>query len=253
MITDLIAVLSGVHVIGEGEGAWLRFAAPRKADKAMRLGTYEPAIQQCITIHLAPGDVFVDIGANIGFFTLIGARRVGPRGRVYSFEPVAENAASIVRSSHMNGFSTIEVFAEAMGARTERSELLLAHHIGGAMLASAGTPPDHCGSVNVNVVSLDDAIDTRKLRPPALIKIDVEGAELEVLQGMRRTLQSVRPTVIYEVDDETRRGLDGKCQKIADFLHAAGYGLCPLPASYDDANWHVEHILARAAKPGVYD
>ena len=248
MIPDLMAVLAGVHVIATGEGAGLRFALPRKADKAMRLGTYEPAIQQCITIHLAPGDVFIDIGANIGFFTLIAARRVGPRGRVYSFEPVAENAASIVRSGRLNGFSTIEVFGEAVGARTERSELMLAHHIGGAMLASAGKPPDLCGSVNVDVVSLDDAIDTRKLRSPALIKIDVEGAELEVLQGMRRTLQSVRPTLIYEVDDETRRGLEEKCQKLACFLNAAGYELCRLPMSYPNEVWQVEHILARPSR-----
>jgi FkbM family methyltransferase len=248
MIADLIARLSGVHVIGAGEGAGLRLAVPPNADRAMRLGTYEPAIQKCITIHLSPGDVFIDIGANIGFFTLIGARRVGPEGSVYAFEPVAENAASIVRSSHMNGFSTIEVFVDAVGARTERGELLLAHHIGGAMLASAGTPPDLSGSVNVDVVSLDDAIDARRLRPPALIKIDVEGAEFEVLQGMRRTLQSARPALICEVDDETRRGLEEKCQLLAGFLNAAGYELCRLPVSYPNEVWQVEHILARPSR-----
>jgi FkbM family methyltransferase len=251
MMTGLKAVFSGAHVIRTGEGAGLRIASPRKADRAMRLGTYELAVQQCIKIHLSPGDVFVDIGANIGFFSLIAARRLGPGGQVYAFEPVAENAACIIRSSRLNDMSTIKVFAEAVGAHTRRSELRLAHHIGGAMLASAGTPPDVCGTVQVDVVSLDDVIDRRRLWPPALIKIDVEGAELEVLQGMSRTLHSVRPTLIYEVDDETRAGLEGKCREIAAFLSGAGYDLCPLPTSYDNENWYVEHILARPAKPDI--
>lgn len=245
MMTGLLAAISGVHTIREGEAAGLKIAPPRNADQAIRLGTYEPAIQNCIAVHLSPGGVFVDIGANVGFFSLIAARRAGPTGHVYAFEPVAGNAASIIRSCRLNDFSNVEVFAEAVGERTGRTELMLAHHIGGAMLASAGTPPDGCGSVQVDVVSLDDAIAQRALRPPDLVKVDVEGAELEVLQGMRWTLNAVRPMLIYEVDNETRIGLDRRCREIAAFLNAAGYDLCPLPASYPNKDWQVEHILAR--------
>src|SRR3970040_1289124 len=117
MIAGLRAAISGFHTISGGEAAGLRIAAPRNADRTMRLGTYEPAIQQCITISLSPGDVFIDIGANIGFFSLIAARRVRRLVLVYPFEPVAENAASIIRSSRLNDISTIEVYAEAVGAR----------------------------------------------------------------------------------------------------------------------------------------
>lgn len=247
-----MAAFCSVHVIEAGEGRGLKIANRRQADRAMRLGTYEAAIQRCIADNLGPADVFVDIGANVGFFSLIAARRVGPDGRVYAFEPVAENAASIVRSSRLNGMSNVDVYAEAVGARTYRTELILAQHIGGAMLASAGTPPDFAGSVQVDVVSLDDVIGTRKLRRPTLVKIDVEGAEMDVLQGMRRTLCSARPTLIYEVDDETRNGLEEKCGEIASFLDSAGYKIWPLPTSYANASWHVEHMLARPSRPNIF-
>lgn len=252
MIAELMAAFSSVHVIKAGEGRGLKIANRRRADRAMRFGTYETAIQRCIADNLRPADVFVDIGANVGFFSLIAARRVGSDGRVYAFEPVAENAASIVRSCRLNGMSNVDVFAEAVGARTYRTKLILAQHIGGAMLASAGTPPDIAGSVQVDVVSLDDVIDGRKLRAPTLVKIDVEGAEMDVLRGMRRTLCSARPTLIYEVDDETRDGLEGKCEEIANFLDDAGYEIWPLPTSYANDNWQVEHMLARPSRPDIF-
>lgn len=232
------------HSIAAGEAAGLKLVA-RGADPSFACGTYERPMQAAVSSNLSFGDVFCDIGANIGFFSLIAARKVGPQGCVYAFEPVPANASAIVRSARVNHFHNVTVFAEAIGGATGRAELLLARHIGGAMLASAGAPPDMRGRIEVDVVTLDEAIVRRGLRPPSLIKIDVEGAEIDALRGMAEILRVHRPTVIYEIDDATRDRLNRKARAIEALLTAAGYSLSPLPKSYPGEEWHVEHVLAQ--------
>lgn len=247
LVSKLLDVFSERHVIAAGEAAGLILVS-RGADPDFARGTYERPIQQAIASHLMPGDTFFDIGANVGFFSLIAARCVGKDGRVYAFEPVPQNADAITRSAQLNGFDIIRVFPEAIAATTGRAELLLARHIGGAALASAETPPDMTGHLEVDVTTLDDAIVQRGLRPPTLIKLDVEGAELNAFRGMMETLRTHRPKIIYEVDDPTREGLDRKARLIAALLTSAGYALAALPASYPGQGWHVQHVFAEAER-----
>ncbi|HXV31053.1 MAG TPA: FkbM family methyltransferase [Sinorhizobium sp.] len=247
LVSKLLDVFSEKHVIASGEAAGLTLVS-RGADPDFARGTYERPIQQAIASHLIPGDTFFDIGANIGFFSLIAARCVGKEGHVYAFEPVPRNANAIVRSAELNGFDTIRVFPEAIGATTGRAELLLARHLGGAALASAETPPDMTGHLEVDVTTLDDAIVQHGLRPPTVIKIDVEGAEMDAFRGMTKTLHTHRPKIIYEVDDATRDGLDRKARQIAALLASAGYALAALPASYPGQGWYVQHVFAEAAR-----
>ncbi|TIM59645.1 MAG: FkbM family methyltransferase, partial [Mesorhizobium sp.] len=102
---------------------------------------------------------------------------------------------------------------------------------------------DMSGRLEVSIIAIDDAIVQRGLRPPSLVKIDVEGAEIDVLGGMKETLRRHRPKVIYEVDDATRDGLDRKARQIAELLTAAGYALNSLPASYGNGEWRVYQAL----------
>jgi len=243
-MAKLVEAFSYRHTVAAGEAAGLKLIT-RSGDNNFARGTYEQPVQDAVVENLSPGDVFYDIGANIGFFSLVAAQRVGVRGRVYAFEPVLGNATAIVRNAKLNGIDKIEVFREAVGATTGRGQLLLARHIGGAVLASAGAPPDMRGRIEVDVIALDDVIVRRNLQPPTLVKIDVEGAEIDVLRGMTGTLRMHHPNVIYEIDDATRSGLERKAGDIAAFMAAAGYRLKPLPASYPDNAWHVAHVLAR--------
>ncbi len=233
-------------VIADGEAAGLKLTA-RRADPNFARGTYERPLQAIITANLAPGDVFYDIGANIGFFSLIAARKVGPQGFVYAFEPVPENASAIARSAALNGFNNLKMLPYAVGAADGRATLNLARHIGGATLASAGVPPDLRGQLEVDLVTVDSMIKKHGLRPPSLVKIDVEGAELEALTGMRLTLATHRPCVVYEIDDASRDGFERKAAEIADFMTSAGYSLFPLDTSSVQGEWQIGHVLARPA------
>jgi FkbM family methyltransferase len=235
------------HVIGSGWNAGKQLAL-RRPNPAFLDGSYEAVIQAAIAEHLYDGAVFYDIGANVGFFSILAASIVGPSGAIYAFEPVPANAASIRQTTRLNELSNIEVFEEAVGESSGRAQLVLTHHIGGAALASAGTPPDMIGMIEVAVTTLDDAIADRGLRPPSLIKIDVEGAELQVLCGMTATLATHRPAILYEIDASTAGGLARKRDNIANFLKAAGYDVTDLPEAYPGIEWHVAHALALPQK-----
>ncbi|WP_245319206.1 FkbM family methyltransferase [Mesorhizobium temperatum] len=193
--------------IAGGEAGGLRIVT-RGGDPDFARGAYEPPIQQLLTYVYD-----IDCGA-----------RVGAAGRVYAFEPVPQSAAAIEQSARPNRFDTICVFAEAAGPVSGHDELLLARHIGGAALSTAAAPPDMTGRISVVVNTIDDAIRIRGLRGPSFVKIEVEGAEMDVLQGMSETLSAHRPQVIYELDDARREGLQRKARAIASFMVSMDYG-----------------------------
>jgi hypothetical protein len=122
---------------------------------------------------------------------------------------------------------------------------MLARHIGGATIASVGPPPDLRGTIEVELVTIDALIAQRGLRPPNLVKVDVEGAELDALKGMAETLRTHRPTVLYEVDDASPAGLHRKAADLAAFWDAAGYAVTTLPSAYEEIDWQVAHMVAR--------
>lgn len=244
LATKIHDALSGMPTIAEGEAAGLKIFS-RGADPDFARGTYELPVQETIASHLSAGDVFYDIGANIGFFSLIAARRVGPDGQVYAYEPVPRNASAIERSRDANGLGWLHVFADAVGSRTGHAELLLARHLGGATLATVSMPPDMNGRLEVRMTTIDASIAEHGLRPPSLVKVDVEGAEMDVFRGMVATLNTHRPKIICEIDDATKAGADRKAREITDFLASVGYITSPLPLAYANDGWQVSHLLAQ--------
>jgi len=164
-------------------------------------GLLELSVQQAMKRLLAHGDVFYDVGANVGFFALAGARLVGPAGAVYAFEPVPENAAAIRASAELNGLANIEVVAKAVGRATGRDRLLLVEDLSWSHLESRGLHPLATGTLEIETVAIDDLVADGRLRPPQLVKIDVEGAEIDVLEGMRKTMEEHRPAIVCELHD----------------------------------------------------
>jgi len=233
-----------VAVIGSGPGKGLRFdAGPhtrRFAD-----GGYERPVQDALASVVRPADVCLDVGANLGFFTLLLSRLAGPRGAVFAFEPVPANAAAIESNARLNRLENIEILTLALSGVDGRDELLLARHIGGAVLRSAGTPPDHVGGMDVETASLDTLVERGRIRPPDVVKIDVEGAEMDVLRGMQRALRRWAPTLVLELDDETAAACESKVAACSSFLQALGYRTQLLPGSYPDGRWFVRHLLAQ--------
>lgn len=237
-------------VVRAGPGLGLRIGRA-EASADYRLGTNELPVQVAVADALAPGGVFLDVGANVGFFSLLAARAVGPRGSVCAIEPVPANAARIRANARRNRLTTVTVLELAASDAAGRTTLLLAAHPGGAVVASAGRPPDATGSIEVATATIDDLVASGQLRPPTVVKIDVEGAEAAVLVGMASTLRVHRPVVVCEIDGADRSAVAAKREEILVLLHAAGYTAEVLEPSYPDSEWLVEHLLAHPPVPGA--
>lgn len=164
-------------------------------------GTLEPPVQEALRRLLAPGDVFYDIGANVGFFTILGARLVGPRGRVIAFEPVPSCARGVGHNIALNGFDHASIRAEAVGATDGRARLLVVGEASWSHLASTGRHPDVRDEIDVDVVSLDALVGAGTIPPPDVMKIDTEGAELQAIEGARATIAAHRPAIVCELHD----------------------------------------------------
>lgn len=135
---------------------------------------------------LTEGMTVVDIGANIGYYTLLASRLVGNNGKVFAFEPELENYALLVRNIKLNGYENVIPVKKAVSSRTGKADLFLNKENG-----AHGFLPDREGIVGVTTVetvSLDQYFKGRE-HPIDVIKIDVEGAELAVLQGMSNIIR----------------------------------------------------------------
>ena len=231
--------------VRRGPGRGLRLAVARSSGDYWS-GRNELPVQRAVFANLRPGDTFYDVGANIGFFSLLAARCVGPTGRVVAFEPVPENVRCFEANAARNGVANVEVHRVAVGARSGTGVLALAHHPGGSALDEAGRPADYAGPLDVQLRSLDDLVLGGETAPPTMVKIDVEGAESAVLDGMARTASRLHPTVVVETDGPTAEEVSRRTAALTEQLVGLGYEVERLPDSYGNRRWHVAHLLARA-------
>jgi FkbM family methyltransferase len=164
-------------------------------------GTLEPPVQEALRRLLAPGDVFYDVGANVGFFTILGARLVGPAGRVVAFEPVPACARAVGHNIALNAFHHAEIREEAVGAAGGRAQLLVVGEASWSHLASTGRHADVREEIDVTVVAIDELVQDGTIPAPDVLKIDTEGAELQAIAGMRATIERHRPAIVCELHD----------------------------------------------------
>jgi FkbM family methyltransferase len=229
--------------IKHGVAAGLKFnAGAYNLDTA--LGTYEMPVQETLAQYLKLGDIFYDIGANVGFFTIVAAKLVGSSGQVYAFEPEAENMATLQHNARINGFTHINAIAKAVSRTTGQGELLLADYCGGHTLAKVGSRSAARNVVSIDVISIDDLLSQNEIEPPQFVKIDVEGAEIDVLYGMTQTIQEYQPIILYEVDDRNKEIMLSKREEIASFLREYGYEVKDLVDAYPKIAWNVGHAIA---------
>lgn len=168
---------------------------------ALASGNLESSVQEALVRHSQRGGVVYDVGANLGFFSMLAARLVGPDGRVYAFEPAPENAEAIGRNAELNLLGNITVIPKAVSARAGTARLQIVDDQSWSRLEEYGEHPGTERVLEVETVTIDALVDAGELPPPALVKIDVEGAELGVLEGMGSTIERHRPVIVCELHD----------------------------------------------------
>jgi FkbM family methyltransferase len=186
--------------IRHGEAAGM-LITPFQANPGYALGTSEPHVQRFLAVNLRAGQVFYDVGANVGFLTLVGARAVGHSGRVYSFEPLPDNVAAMKHNVGLNRLSQVEIIEAAVADESGSSEFAIGTSTTGRLGTSDGATENR--HLLVRTVSLDDAVNEIGFAPPDVVKIDVEGAESRVLSGMASVISAFRPVILCEIHEQT--------------------------------------------------
>jgi FkbM family methyltransferase len=163
------------------------------------LGKHEPYFQELFERVLGKGSVFIDVGAHLGGFTVRASRIVGERGLVVAFEPDFSNYFYLLKNIMLNECENVVALPLAVYSST-----------GSVLSFNISTQSGHSSITGLHkdealfrtyvyTVTIDDVVERLSLRRVDVIKIDVEGAEIDVLKGCGRTLETYRPTLLIEV------------------------------------------------------
>jgi FkbM family methyltransferase len=173
--------------------------------------------------EVKPGDVVIDIGANIGYYALLEASIVGNGGQVYAIEPVPSNAELLRKNIDLNGCSNIELYQLAIGEARKTAPMYQTPQRNlGSLLNPTGTPLEsHITKViDVEVMTLDDFLKDKP--SPRIIRMDVEGYEYEIIRGMGHTLQTVVPLTIL-MEFHFHRMKRARSTEVLQTLRNAGF------------------------------
>jgi len=167
------------------------------SDELALYGVHEPMATRVYLETLSPGDHVIDVGSNIGYWLLLAARRIGESGRMLAFEPVPDSREIVQRNIKRSGIRNVELSPLAIGQENGAAEFyeskvanwgsLVKHH---ALLPTR--------SLHVEIMKLDDVVRESPGFRPTMLRMDVEGAELMVLEGAQNLLKKYRPGLFIE-------------------------------------------------------
>lgn len=200
-------------------------------------GVVETSVQEALRRSVAPGMTVFDVGADIGFFSILAARLTGADGRVEAFEPVPSSARAVRANAALNGFANIAVHEVAAADHEAREELLVQHVSSWSHLAERGPHASTRERRAVEVIRLDERIARGELPAPDVVKVDVEGSEVAVLRGLSRTLAARPVAVICELHETNR--------EVLELLSEIGYEVENLDGTAPVLEAGPVHILAR--------
>jgi len=205
-------------------GAWF-LVGNSQVDRALFSGGFESSEIRFVQKYLQPGMTVLDIGAHHGLYTLLSSKLVGPSGRVISFEPSPRERKQLVRNVRINFCSNVLIEPYALGKEPARSDLFVVE--GSEDGCNSLRPPvveSRTSTVRVDVVTLDEIAPKLRVTKVDFIKLDVEGAELEVLKGALGLLQTApRPVLLVEVYDIRTQPWGYEAREIVQFLDEQGY------------------------------
>jgi FkbM family methyltransferase len=165
------------------------------------LGNYEPSVTNAFLSHIRPGDIVIDIGANVGFYTLLAARQVGNGGEVYAFEADPDNFKTLTDNVAINSFTNVKSVRKAVSNRTGKTKFYKKGIMGHSLYDHEVSPTTDI--IAVDTVALDDFLcdcPTAVRNRISLIKMDIEGAEPLALDGMAEFLRNKKElTLISEL------------------------------------------------------
>lgn len=189
------------------------------------LGYYDKIGIDCLKHHVKNGDVFIDIGANIGSYSLIASKEVGESGKVIAFEPINSIYSKLKKNIELNEAKNIEILPLAVYNEKKQINLFCSNLENEGM--SSIIENDQCsGKIEtVEAIKLDNFINENNIQKVDFIKIDIEGAELPALQGMVETITKNLPLVLIEISESVLTNAIYSADDIINFFKNHNYQL----------------------------
>lgn len=192
----------------------------------LKEGSYEPEIVELVKQYLDPKKDIIDIGANVGFFSVLFAKSVEKGKRVLAVEPTPGALKRLKSNLIQNEVDNVIVHEGLVGSEKATVPFYM---VAGKEEYSSMKPIAHKHAldfqsevVELPCVKLDDLIEEHRMNP-SFIKIDVEGAEWEVLKGSEKTLKVHRPVLLSELDERLLKGFGSSCMQVCEFLSSQNY------------------------------
>ena len=207
------------------DGGRSRVVADLRTSLGLRLFRYgirDPELD-LTRLLVEPGDLFVDVGANVGLFALVAAAKVGPGGRVIACEPAPRIRAMIERNAGLNGFGWLQTHGVAVADRSGSAEFVIFDGDGSGLSSFQPASRDGGTVETVAVTTLDELVPAREASRLSLLKIDVEGAEARVLSGARRLLDCATPDILIEVEPAHLSRQGTSASELRAIAEATGY------------------------------
>ncbi len=197
LVNALLPAAPTTITVRSGPARGTRLRIDPRHEKFYWTGIHEVGVQETFVRLLRSGATVWDVGAHIGFFTALAARCVGPGGHVHAFEPLPANRIRLLETIELNGLGAVEVHPTAVASRAGTRQLYW--HSSTAMWGLVERA--NVQHIEVPCVTLDGLLAERSFGIPALVKVDVEGAELEVLRGGLRLITETSAVLVVEFTD----------------------------------------------------
>lgn len=209
----------------------------------MYFGSYAPLVVAAMKRHLKPGDVFFDVGANIGYLSAVAADLVGPSGEVHAFEPVPVYFERLQRLAELNPAHKIVANCAGASDAIGMGTISVTREPGqNTMVPAYKKAPEVVATLGVPTMRLDAYIESRKIHRVSVIKIDAEGFELPVLRGLQNFLDSTGelPAIICEISPRAYPLMGLSLKELRKFMARIGY--CAFDLIDDRAPVNIEKI-----------
>ncbi len=251
----MVRVMVGATQIGLMQPVWFEFKPNlwMKLDvrdmlhrRILLSSEWDPDVTQVIMDGLSPGMVFVDIGAHAGYFTLLAAERVGPNGRVVCVEPNPLLVEQLRQNVQRSGFSNVTAVQAACSAVLETRDLYLSPF---PLSVKSSLSRQNAGTsdcVPVKCITADLLCEEHGLSRVDVMKIDVEGAEMEVLASMANILSKMQPRIVIELRSGLLKNFSATAEDAIKFLESFDYRVSAVVGP-DNDNYVFLPVTARPA------
>ncbi|MYT12309.1 methyltransferase, FkbM family [Streptomyces sp. SceaMP-e96] len=197
-------------------------------------GLWEPHMTHWLQRRLRPGDTYIDVGANVGYFSLLASQLVGEEGRVVAIEASPTFHARVLQHAEINGCNNLRTVNAAVADERKTVTLILASssNMGAASIVPYGGPAEF--TLDVEAYPLPQVLDADDIAGARVIKIDVEGAEGAVIRGLAPVLDKLRPDaeITVEVTPERMENLGDSADELLAIMREHGFHVYRLANSY---------------------